>query len=280
LLAQRAKQLGMKNSFPDYDEHTTDNPPFSIIHLPLQAMCQPGKPNVANAEYVIEMIKLAVRGCLDKKFSALVTAPVNKAVINDAGINFSGHTELLTQLTNANHCVMLMANKNLRIALLTTHIPLADVARSITSKKIIRCIEIINADLKNKFSIKKPRILVCGLNPHAGENGHLGQEEIKIINPALEKLRMRGFDLIGPVATDTAFTPSRLQNVDVVLTLYHDQGLPVIKSQGFGETVNVTLGLPIVRTSVDHGTAFDLAGTGKADDSSLLAAVEIALELI
>lgn len=279
LLMQRAKLLGIKSSFPDYDEHANEHPPFSIIHLPLSTTCQPGKPNAANAEYIIKMIKLATQGCLDKKFSALVTAPVNKAIINDAGIDFSGHTELLTTLTKVDQSIMLMTNKKLRVALLTTHIPLADVAKAITSKKLMHCIEIISADLTNKFGIKKPRALVCGLNPHAGENGHLGHEEIKIISPALEKLRARDFDLIGPISADTAFTPSRLENVDVVLAMYHDQGLPVIKSQGFGETVNVTLGLPIIRTSVDHGTAFDLAATGKVDDSSLLAAVELAIEI-
>lgn len=279
LLAQRAKLLGINASFPDYDPNITDYPPFSIKHFPLKAACEPGKPNIANATYVIDMIKQAVQGCLDHQFSALVTAPVNKAIINEAGIDFSGHTELLTQLTRANQSVMLMVNQRLRVALLTTHIPLTDVSQAITAEKLTRCLEIIDTDLKNKFKIKRPRILVCGLNPHAGENGHLGQEEITIITPTLEKLRDRDFELIGPIAADTAFTTSRLHNVDVVLTMYHDQGLPVIKSQGFGETVNITLGLPIIRTSVDHGTAFELAGTGKADDSSLLAAVKLAMEL-
>lgn len=279
LLAQRAAQLGIKHSLPEYDEHTSAQPPLSIIHLPLATACQPGIVHTANAAYVIKMITLAVQGCLNNTFSALVTAPVNKAVINDAGINFSGHTELLTELTKVDQAVMLMANKNLRIALLTTHIPLAEVPAAITTEKLTRAIEIIAADLKNKFAIKNPRILVCGLNPHAGENGHLGKEEITVIHPTLKTLRTRGFDLIGPVAADTAFTPARLQHVDVVLTLYHDQGLPVIKAQGFSETVNVTLGLPIIRTSVDHGTALELAGSGKADDSSLLAAVAMAMEL-
>ncbi|WP_423063139.1 4-hydroxythreonine-4-phosphate dehydrogenase PdxA [Candidiatus Paracoxiella cheracis] len=279
LLAQRAKLLGINASFPDYNPNTTHRPPFSIKHLPLKVACESGKPNIANTTYVIDMIKQAVQGCLDHQFSALVTAPVNKAIINEAGIDFSGHTELLTQLTNTDQSVMLMVNQRLRVALLTTHIPLTAVPHAITAEKLTRCLEIIDTDLKSKFKIKRPRILVCGLNPHAGENGHLGREEITIITPTLEKLRARGFELIGPVAADTAFTASRLHNVDVVLTMYHDQGLPVIKSQGFGETVNTTLGLPIIRTSVDHGTAFELAGTGKADDSSLLAAVKLAMDL-
>jgi len=279
LLAARSKQLGINTSFPDYNPKANESPAFAIKHLPLRAACNAGEPVAVNATYIADMIKQAVNACLDHEFSALVTAPVNKAIMNESGIHFSGHTELLAELTKVGQSVMLMTNKHLKVALLTTHIPLADVSQHVTETKLTRCIEIIDADLKNKFGLNKPRILVCGLNPHAGENGHLGKEEINVIRPTLEKLRARGFELIGPVSADTAFTPSRLKNVDIVLAMYHDQGLPVIKAQEFGKTVNVTLGLPIIRTSVDHGTAFELAGTGKADDNSLYAAVLTAVEM-
>lgn len=278
LLSHRAKLLNINVTLPDYDENTTSSPPIAIIHVPLNKVCQAGKPDIANASYVIETIKRATQGCLNKKFSALVTGPVNKAIINEAGIPFSGHTELLAALTGVDQTVMMLTSPTLRVALLTTHIPLAEVPQAITQKRLTRCLEIINQDLSTKFNITKPRILICGLNPHAGEAGHLGKEEIETIIPVLDQLRKKGLLLTGPVPADTAFTPQRLKDIDVILALYHDQGLPVIKSQGFGHIVNVTLGLPIIRTSVDHGTAFDLAGTGKANEQSLLAAVQMCID--
>lgn len=280
LLKDRVKQLHLNINFSDYDPNKTpENNTLCIRHVPLSAPCIAGQLNVANAPYVLTCLKLATEACLSGELKALVTGPVHKALINEAGIPFSGHTEFLAELTHTASVVMMLANKNLKVALVTTHLPLRKVADAITSENLESSIKILQHDLITKFKIKNPRILVCALNPHAGEGGHLGTEEQTIITPTLEKLRTQGFNLIGPLPADTAFTPQHVKNSDAILAMYHDQGLPVIKAQSFGETVNITLGLPIIRTSVDHGTALELAGTGKADSASLEAAIELAEEL-
>ena len=209
----------------------------------------------------------------------MITAPVHKGIINDAGVPFSGHTEFLQELTHAPQVVMMLATHGLRVALVTTHLPLRDVADAITSERIETITRILHADLQQKFAIKKPRILVCGLNPHAGEDGHLGREELDIIQPTLDRLRAEGMNLVGPLPADTLFTPKNLKQCDAVLAMYHDQGLPVLKHRGFGAAVNITLGMPIIRTSVDHGTALDLAGTGEIDTGSLHVALETAYQM-
>ncbi len=267
LLEQRAKTLGI----PFYLPSTT-----SIQQTPLAGLCNTGNPNINNANYVIETIQQATQACMEKRCRALVTGPVHKGVINEAGITFTGHTELLATLTNTKHTVMMLTNAQLKIALATTHLPLSQVPQAITEERLTKCIEIIEKDCQTRFDIESPRILVCGLNPHAGENGHLGTEEQSVIIPCLQKLREKGYQLIGPVSADTAFTSQSLSQCDIVLAMYHDQGLPVLKSQGFGQAVNITLGLPIIRTSVDHGVALTLAGTGKASHSSLQIALQMA----
>jgi len=238
-----------------------------------------GQLNPANAPYVLNCLEQACRACQRGEFDAMVTAPVHKGVINDAGIPFTGHTEFLAKLTHARCVVMMLATAHLKVALVTTHLPLAQVSKAVTRERLEQTLRVLERDLRRYFGIDKPRILVCGLNPHAGENGHLGREEIEIINPVLEKLRSKGFHLIGAVSADTAFTEKSLRCADVVLTMYHDQGLPVLKQQGFGEAVNITLGLPIIRTSVDHGTALELAGSGQTDAGSLTQAIEIAAQM-
>jgi 4-hydroxythreonine-4-phosphate dehydrogenase len=240
----------------------------------------PGRLDRANAPYVIQTLKLAVKGCLDGEFDALVTGPVHKGILNDAGIAFTGHTELLAEASGVAHPVMLLAAPGLRVALATIHLPLAAVPRAITRERLTAVIEVLHADLGKKFGIADPVILVCGLNPHAGEGGHLGREEIDVIGPVIKSLSARGMRLRGPVPADTAFIPSQLEGVDAVLAMYHDQGLPVLKHHDFAHAVNITLGLPFVRTSVDHGTALELAGTGRADISSLMASVEMAIKLV
>ncbi len=262
LLQQRAEQLGLSIKL--------DN----VVPIPLSQAVTPGKLNAANSNYVIETLTQATKACLNKQCDALVTGPVHKEIINEAGINFTGHTEFLADLSNVKQVVMMLATPKLRVALVTTHLPLSQVSSAITATRLENVIRILNNDLKN------PHILVCGLNPHAGEGGYLGNEEIITIIPVLDKLRAEGIHLTGPVSADTAFTAKSLSGIDVVLTMYHDQGLPVLKSQSFGEAVNVTLGLPIIRTSVDHGTALNLAATGKASNNSLRYAVDIAMKLI
>jgi 4-hydroxythreonine-4-phosphate dehydrogenase len=237
-----------------------------------------GKLDIGNARYVLNTLETAAAGCRGGEYAALVTAPVHKGVINDAGIPFSGHTEFLAALTG-DYPVMMLIAKKLRVALVTTHLPLKDVSAAITEERLMRTLEILQRDLIAKFGIAAPVIAVTGLNPHAGEGGHLGDEEQRVIGPALDKMRKRGLQLRGPLPADTLFTPAVLQGCDAVLAMYHDQGLPVLKYAGFGEAVNITLGLPIIRTSVDHGTALDLAGTGKADHGSLLAAFNLAAHL-
>jgi 4-hydroxythreonine-4-phosphate dehydrogenase len=278
LLASRA---GKRAPLPQYDPAL---PPVaghvSVLPVPLAEPVEAGRLNPGNARYVLAMLERAVAGCRDGEFAAMVTAPVHKGVINDAGIAFSGHTEFLAQQTGASLPVMMLTAGSLRVALATTHLPLSAVPAAITHQHLTQILTILEGDLRARFLIQKPRILVCGLNPHAGEAGHLGHEEIEVIEPCLAALRKRGLDLVGPLPADTLFTPAHLDGADAVLAMYHDQGLPVLKHVGFGRAINITLGLPIVRTSVDHGTALELAGTGRADDGSLNAAVEAALTLI
>jgi 4-hydroxythreonine-4-phosphate dehydrogenase len=249
-----------------------------VLHVPAAAAIEPGVLNAANARYVLRMLDAAVDGCTSGHFDAMVTAPVQKSVINDAGVRFRGHTEYLAERTGG-YPVMMLAAGPLRVALATTHLPLAAVPSAITRELIEIVVRTLERDLRTRFGLPSPRILVCGLNPHAGESGHLGREELEVIAPAIAALRASGLQVNGPAPADTAFTPHMLEQADALLAMFHDQGLPVIKYAGFGEAVNVTLGLPIVRTSVDHGTALALAGSGKADAGSLAAAVELAIEL-
>ncbi len=284
LLETRAQELGLDIELKHWTENTpvVQHTPGSlwVSEVSLRTPCHAGELDSANAEYVVEMLDQATDGVQAGAFAAMVTAPVQKSVINEAGIAFSGHTEFLQQKAGVKKVVMMLASPRLRVALVTTHLPLRKVADAITSHEVEQSVRILHADLVEKFGLADPRILVAGLNPHAGEGGHLGREEIDIIEPVLEQLRKEGMQLIGPLPADTLFTPKYLESADAVLAMYHDQGLPVLKSQGFGESINVTLGLPFIRTSVDHGTALDLAGTGKADESSLLAAIHIASQMI
>jgi len=254
-------------------------PDENLLHVPLASPSVAGQLDPANARYVLQLLDAAMDGCRAGRFDAMVTAPVHKGVINDAGVPFTGHTEYLAQATGARCPVMMLVGGGLRVALATTHLPLAAVSAAITSERLAGVLTVLAADLRTKFGIATPRILVCGLNPHAGEGGHLGREERDVIEPTLLRLRAAGLQLTGPVPADTAFLPERLAGHDAVLAMYHDQGLPVLKRAAFGAGVNVTLGLPIVRTSVDHGTALDLAGTGRGDPGSLLAAAQLAVEL-
>ncbi len=250
-----------------------------VLAAPLARPVVPGRPDPANARYVLGLLDAAIDGCIAGRFAAMVTAPVQKSTINEAGIAFTGHTEYLAARSGAALPVMLLVAGNLRIALATTHLPLAQVPRHITRALIEQTLAVLDAGLRREFRMSAPRILVCGLNPHAGESGQLGREEIEIIGPAIAAARARGMTITGPVPADTAFTPAALASADVVLAMYHDQGLPVIKHAGFGRAVNVTLGLPFHRTSVDHGTALDLAGSGRADPGSLFEAIDLALQL-
>ena len=250
-----------------------------IVHVPLRTPSMPGRLDPANARYVLALLDAGIDGCQTGRFDALVTAPVHKGVINDAGIPFTGHTEYLAARCDAALPVMMLVGGGLRVALATTHLPLSQVSAALTAERLEKVIRVLESDLRTKFGLAAPRILVLGLNPHAGEGGHLGREEIEVIAPVLERLRTEGLGLTGPVPADTAFLPERLAGHDAVLAMYHDQGLPVLKHASFGHAVNVTLGLPIVRTSVDHGTALDLAGTGRADAGSLRAALGLAAEL-
>jgi 4-hydroxythreonine-4-phosphate dehydrogenase len=280
LLRERARLLGADLPIADYTPGS--EPPrnaLPVLHLPLARASVPGRPDPANAPYVLAILERALAGCLGGEFSGMVTAPVHKGVINDAGVPFTGHTEFLAERTGTPRVVMMLAGGGLRVALATTHLPLREVAAAITAASLEQTLRILHADLGRWFGIPRPRILVAGLNPHAGESGHLGREEIEVIAPVLDRLRREGLGVEGPLPADTLFTPARLAGCDCVLAMYHDQGLPVLKYASFGHGINVTLGLPIIRTSVDHGTALDLAGTGKADPGSLLAAIEAAAEM-
>jgi 4-hydroxythreonine-4-phosphate dehydrogenase len=266
----------LMGSLPDYDATARARRGVEVLHLPLVTPAAPGRLKLANARYVLDLLDRASDGCRSGEFGAMVTAPVHKGIINDAGFPFSGHTEYLAERCGARRPVMLLAGGGLRVALATTHLPLAKVPAAITADTLESVLRILDADLRKLFAIRLPRIVVCGLNPHAGEGGHLGREEIEVIGPVLSRLRRAGLDLRGPVPADTAFLPAQVADCDAVLAMYHDQGLPVLKRAAFGDAVNVTLGLPIVRTSVDHGTALDLAGTGRADPGSMLAALALA----
>ena len=250
-----------------------------IEHVGLERPRVPGRLDPANARYVLALLERAVDGCLAGEFAALVTAPVQKSVINDAGIAFTGHTEFLAQRAKADHVVMLLVGGGLRVALATTHLPLSEVPRAITRQGLRRTLEVLDKELKLRFRLPRPRILVAGLNPHSGESGYLGTEDRDIIAPAVAEAAAAGIAASGPIPADTLFVPERLKGADCVLAMYHDQGLPVLKYASFGRGVNVTLGLPFVRTSVDHGTALDLAGTGRADPGSLIEAVRLAIDL-
>ena len=267
LLATRAQQLGL------------DAGRIEIRHVPLQKSALAGRLDPANARYVLDILDVALAGCVSGEYAAMVTAPVHKGVINDAGIAFSGHTEYLADHTATPRVVMMLAGAGLRVALATTHLALKDVPAAITKSDLETTIRILHADMQAKFGIAHPRILVAGLNPHAGEGGHMGREEIEVIGPVLDKLRGEGMNLVGPLPADTLFTRNVLAGSDAQLAMYHDQGLAVLKYAAFDEGINVTLGLPVIRTSVDHGTALDLAGTGKASATSLFAAIDAAIDM-
>lgn len=285
LLTTRAQQLRLPLDIIPFEENTTTvkSPHragrLRVLDVPLADSVVPGQLNVKNAAYVLKTLDAAIAGCQQGVFDALVTGPVHKGIINEAGISFTGHTEYLAQQTGG-HPVMMLATEGLRVALVTTHLPLKDVPAAITRETLSQVLDILLQDMHFKLGIRQPRILVCGLNPHAGEDGHLGREEIEVITPVLQSFRDRDMNVQGPLSADTLFTPDNLQQADAVLAMYHDQGLPVLKHMGFGEAVNITLGLPIIRTSVDHGTALTLAGTGQAKADSLLYAMSIADEMV
>ena len=283
LLVQRASQLGVKLCVRDYvpgKDWSASKDDLYVLHVSLAEPCHPGILSAANSRYVLETLQSAVQGCLSGEFSGMVTAPVHKGIINDAGIPFTGHTEFLAEQTNTGVVVMMLVGGGMRVALATTHLPLKDVAAAITAPLLDKVLRIIHGDLRKRFGLAHPRIFVAGLNPHAGEGGYLGREEIEIMIPVLDKLRAEGIIVSAPLPADTLFTPHMLAQCDCVLSMYHDQGLPVLKHASFGQGVNVTLGLPIIRTSVDHGTALDLAGTGKADSGSLLEAIKLAAQMV
>ncbi len=283
LLAQRAAQMrqavAIKYFKPSAPAQPSQAGTITVLPVTLPKTTVCGRLNPQNSHYVLELITQATEACLNGLFDALVTAPVHKGVINDAGIHFTGHTEFIADLTGGSP-VMMLSTPGLRVALATTHLPLSKVSAAITTNSLIQVIEILNKELHHRFAIDNPNIMVCGLNPHAGENGYLGREEIDIIEPALNILRSRDINLQGPLPADSLFTPKYLNTADAVLTMYHDQGLPVLKHMGFGEAVNVTLGLPIIRTSVDHGTALNLAGTGQTSSGSLEFAIRTALDML
>ena len=283
LLEARAKQLQLPLTIRIFEAKQPAAPTpagtLTVYPVALNTTAVAGELNSANSQYVLETLSIAAQGCLDGTFHGLVTAPVHKGIINDAGIPFSGHTEFLEELTHTSKVVMMLATEGLRVALVTTHLPLRDIPDAITPELLTEVIEVLHQDLKTSFGLSNPHILVAGLNPHAGEGGHLGMEEINVIEPTLNKLREHGMNLTGPLPADTLFTEKYLATADAALAMYHDQGLPVLKYKGFGRAVNVTLGMPIIRTSVDHGTALDLAGTGQADSGSLLTAIDYAAEM-
>ncbi|ASY74745.1 4-hydroxythreonine-4-phosphate dehydrogenase PdxA [Pectobacterium polaris] len=284
LLFSRALQLSMPLTLRDYQPGQPAQPQqagsLTILPIAAPATIIPGDLTVANSAYVVETLARACDGCLNGEFAALITGPVHKGIINDAGVPFSGHTEFFADRSHCERVVMMLATEELRVALATTHLPLAAVSAAITRQSLHEVITILHHDLQTKFGIAQPQIYVCGLNPHAGEGGHMGREELDVINPALDELRQQGITLVGPLPADTLFQPKYLQHADAVLAMYHDQGLPVLKYQGFGRAVNITLGLPFIRTSVDHGTALELAATGSADPGSFITALNLAIKMI
>lgn len=283
VLQERASQLGLPIEILEYHAELPPRPQkagsITLVDMPTAEAVVPGQLNEANGGYVVDTLRYACEQNMAGTFAAIVTGPVHKGIINKSGIPFSGHTEFFAQHSNTPDVVMMLATEGLRVALLTTHIPLAYVSKAITRDRIHHILDILHLDLQQKFQIPSPKIYVCGLNPHAGEGGHLGKEELEVITPALEELRAKGMDLVGPLPADTLFQPKYLDDADAVLAMYHDQGLPVLKYKGFGKSVNITLGLPFIRTSVDHGTALDLAGTGQADVGSFEHALEQAITL-
>lgn len=283
LLTERALQLGLPLTLTEYDPNAPAMPQtagtLTIIPLELNVPCIPGQLNPENGHYVVESLRLACEKNISGEFDAVVTGPVHKGLINQAGIPFSGHTEYFAHQANCSDVVMMLATEGLRVALVTTHIPLAYVSKAITRERLHKVTRILNKDLIEKFGIAEPKIYVCGINPHAGEDGHLGREEIDVVIPALEELRAEGMNLIGPLPADTIFQEKYLNQADAILSMFHDQGLPVLKYKGFGSSVNITLGLPFIRTSVDHGTALELAGTINADPGSFYEAMNTAIAL-
>ncbi len=282
VLQQRAATLGLNVQLHDYDPRQTAPllpGHLRILNVPLAQPVRAGKLNPANSSYVLDMLTRAVQGCHSGEFAGMVTAPVHKGIINDAGIPFTGHTEFLAEQTHTAQVVMMLAGGGMRVALATTHLALREVPDAISAGLLESVLRIIRRDLTRRFGIAHPRILVAGLNPHAGEGGYLGREEIEVMIPVLDRLRTQGMDVSPPLPADTLFTPQRLAQCDCVLAMYHDQGLPALKHASFGRGVNVTLGLPIIRTSVDHGTALELAGTGRADAGSLLEAIQMAADM-
>lgn len=284
LITERAKQLNLPITLIDYDARKKAHPQakntLTIVDIPLAQPTIAGTLDVNNGEYVVETLKVASDKNMSGEFDAIVTGPVNKGLINKAGVPFSGHTEYFANQANCSDVVMMLATEGLRVALVTTHIPLAYVSKAITYERLQKITRILHKDLKNKFGIESPKIYACGINPHAGEDGHLGREEIEVMQPAFAELREEGINVIGPLPADTIFQEKYLKDADAILSMYHDQGLPVLKYKGFGSSVNITLGLPFIRTSVDHGTALELAGTGKADSGSMTEAIKSAIYLI
>lgn len=282
LLAERAHAVGQPLQLREFDPYQSPvrhrRGTLTVAHQPLAIPAEPGRLDPANGRYVLALLDGALDGIAAGRFDAMVTAPVQKSVINDAGVTFSGHTEYLAERTGCAQPVMLLVAGTLRVALATTHVALREVSSAITRERLVATLRVVDADLRRLWGLARPRIAVCGLNPHAGEAGHLGDEEIETIGPAIDEARRAGIIVAGPLPADTVFVPRELSQHDVVLAMYHDQGLPVLKHAGFGEAVNVTLGLPILRTSVDHGTALTLAGSGRADPGSLRAALRLAIE--
>jgi 4-hydroxythreonine-4-phosphate dehydrogenase len=283
LMLERAEQLGLSLTLIDYDQRKTPAPQkagtLTVLNIDLPDTCVPGELNTQNGSYVVDTLKVVSDKNISGEFDAVVTGPVHKGLINQAGIAFSGHTEYFANQANCTDVVMMLATEGLRVALVTTHIPLAYVSKAITHERLLKISRIVHTDLKEKFGIESPKIYACGLNPHAGEDGHLGREEIDVLEPAFNVLREEGINIIGPLPADTIFQEKYLQEADVILAMYHDQGLPVLKYKGFGSSVNITLGLPYIRTSVDHGTALELAGKGTADMGSMLEAMNSAISL-
>ncbi|AGH72714.1 4-hydroxythreonine-4-phosphate dehydrogenase PdxA [Edwardsiella piscicida] len=283
LLEARARALGLPLTLRRYDPalpaQAQQAATLTVLPIPLEADVIPGELNVANGNYVVATLARACDGCLSGEFAALVTGPVHKGIINDAGVPFTGHTEFFADRSGCPRVVMMLASERLRVALATTHLPLQEVPAAITPQTLREVITILDADLRRRFGLHQPHIYVCGLNPHAGEGGHMGREELDIIIPTLDALRASGIRLTGPLPADTLFQPKYLDDADAVLAMYHDQGLPVLKYQGFGHAVNITLGLPFIRTSVDHGTALDLAASGQAQPGSFITALNLAIEM-
>ncbi len=284
VLEARAKLLNLPLTLLPYQAENAPLPQqagtLTLLPVPLRTPVVPGQLSTENGHYVVETLARACDGCLSGEFAALITGPVHKGVINDAGVAFTGHTEFFEERSHSEKVVMMLATEELRVALATTHLPIKAVSEAITPDLLRDVIAILHHDLRTKFGIADPHVLVCGLNPHAGEGGHMGTEEIDTIIPVLDEMRAQGMNLSGPLPADTLFQPKYLDHADAVLAMYHDQGLPVLKYQGFGRGVNITLGLPFIRTSVDHGTALDLAGQGKADVGSFITALNLAIKMI